>query len=200
VINHLCYFGDIGLLHIVRNSDRLRSLSIRGCHRITGSAFASIVHESLLSTLDASRCMGLKRISFTLINKRLQELYMEGCYFLKPQLSHCSTTNLTKISLSSCSLINEAFLIELLTKSPLLTHLDLSSCYRISGETLSSLKNMCRNLQYLSMEGNTNVTDKDVEDYLGSNPLYLTEVDLCHCQLITYKVLKHESQINIRII
>jgi len=200
VLNHLCYLCDDGLMHLLRTCQHLRSLSIRGCHRINGSTLSSIVRDSSLVTIDASRCTGFKKTSLELLNTRLTGLFLEGCYFLKPRLCHGPLTNLAKISFASCGLMDECFLIEFLTNAPLLTHLGLANCYRISGVTLNALKTICRHLKYMSLEGNGNVTDRDIKSYLASRPTSLVEIDVRHCQFITSDCIKFDQKVIIRVI
>ncbi|KAL5963634.1 F-box/LRR-repeat protein 4 [Taenia solium] len=170
-------------------SDRVRSSASKGFDDISQDALLS-----RLRRLDASWCGNYQAIST-----------YGFCQFLSDV-----GRNLTTLRLSSCQMVNDECLLQLINLCGNLEELDLSSCRsvtsggfiplgrliklrwlslyrtRVADAALHNLANLCQHLRHLSLGSCVSIEDADtiVEHITASNPL-LESLVLWRCRNLT---------------
>ena len=172
--------SDKGLKDLVLNQPSLEILDITGCKELgSGRMFFSSIVNNLpkLHTLILRKCVrigmcdveNLSSLPF-LTTLDLGEVLNLFDKDLTKGLCG-STPRLTTLSLPFCTELKDNFIIKLCETNFNIVHLDLSSCLKLTDQSLHSITQMLTLLRFLSMRYCSDITDLGLLGYVPENGL-----------------------------
>lgn len=140
------WLRDMHLKKICQSFSKLQKLDLSSCSHITPAGWGELTHLSRLTSLNLARNENLNDLQFNLIlasARRLHELILNECRNLTHASFHAiaaSRQRFVTLGLARTALTNAA-LMEIISKMPSLSYLDLTRCPNLTEEgVLDALK------------------------------------------------------------
>lgn len=150
------WLEDTALTALVKTCPNVRKLTLTSDSKIGAEGWAALKNLVLLRELDVTRCGQIGDDELKLILEAcsgLVSLQMEDCrgvsekgFFEIPK----HNTRLTHLNIARCN-INDAGLVELVSKCHTLTHLNLTRCERVTERSIKEFSNLASSLRLLDL-------------------------------------------------
>lgn len=178
---------------------KLERLNMNWCRNITGPGLLSMIRASThLSHLKLNGCPQLDDDTMASLGKllpRLSHLCLAACSSLTDSgmlafLKNSPKKALTHLNLSSCARLSDATLRNLALYSPNVTHLELAGCVLMTDGGFSFLSPRLRTLVHLDLEDLQQITDVTVRSIATHQP-DLKRLCLSSCNQLTDDAISH---------
>jgi len=166
---------DKGVCQILRaQTGQLSALNFSGCKHLSDESVQRLVSRAQqLEILDLTRCPRVTEVGVRLVCEcldRLRVLRLYAMAQLPPSAfgSLCRLVELEELDLCGCR-IEEDALVRVLEVAPKLHTLNLTWCPALTDATVESIARNCHQVKWLSLFGNTNISNAAIE-VLAASP------------------------------
>ena len=159
--------GNAGIEALCVRQPGLKLLDVSGCTDLTDSAMHSVkrnLHK--IEHLNFNKVRNLTNHSLKdlfLLNK-VQSVDFSSCFHLSSaalisNLCHPTMKQLSSVNISYCSSVKDDFVIKLCQDVPWLVHLNLSSCFALTNQSVGAISKHLTHLQSLNLGWCKLITD-----------------------------------------
>lgn len=175
----------------LQTATQLRVLDLSGVDSVKNSTLLTISQLSQLEKLNFAWCRNITGHGLQAVGQgcpKLRHLKLNGCPMLdEPTMAALGQhlSHLTHLCLAFCTSLNDTALLAFLqTSCAPLSHLNLTSCARLSDSSLRHIAQHCTQLTHLELAGCVLLTDQGFS-YLAPRLRTLVHLDLEDLQHIT---------------
>ncbi|XP_031794556.1 dynein regulatory complex subunit 6 [Sarcophilus harrisii] len=191
--------GDVGLRSFLGgpSSSKLRELNLTHCAQISDLSLAEMGERCRsLTYLNLRSCTQLTDCGIEFITKlpNLISIDLSVTAITDEALTSLSNhKKLKELSVSECEFITDSGVKHFCQSTPILEHLDVSFCLKLSGEILKALSTKCLRLTSLSIAGCPKMNDLAIR-ILSKKCHYLHILDVSGCVRLTDKAIEYLLQ------
>ncbi|XP_043823521.1 dynein regulatory complex subunit 6 [Dromiciops gliroides] len=188
--------GDAGLRSFLSgpSSSKLRELNLTNCAQISDLALAQMGERCRsLTYLNLRSCTQLTDCGIEFITKlpNLISIDLSVTAITDEALTSLSShKKLKELTVSGCEFITDSGIKEFCQLTPILEHLDVSYCLKLSGEVLKALSSKCFRLTSLNIAGCPKMNDLAIR-ILSKKCHYLHILDVSGCVHLTDKAIEY---------